>query len=227
MSKSAVKIQRAGPGRLSAEQTEELPGRLMDAAFELFIERGFADATMDDIAKRAGASTKTLYSRFANKMEILQAVVERNVERTVLAHVRNFALSPATSSPREYLYKLGLQVAIGTGDPGSGLQRVSLSEAHRFPQLRKNFSNVIGRGVEAVANALRIWRDKGLVVFNEDAHVVATVIFSALTDVPRTRSVIGDPMSRLEAERHVAAAVDLLLNGIQPAAKGKRIKTTS
>src|SRR5215468_478285 len=104
MTKSAVKIQR-GPGRLSAEQVEELPNRLLDAAFELFIERGFADATMDDIAKRAGASTKTLYSRFANKMEILQAVVERNVEKTVLMHVRSFAERPETSTPRDYLYK--------------------------------------------------------------------------------------------------------------------------
>jgi TetR/AcrR family transcriptional repressor of mexJK operon len=223
MSKSAVKIQRAGPGRLSAEQTEELPDRLMDAAFELFIERGFADATMDDIAKRAGASTKTLYSRFANKMEILQAVVERNVERTVLAHVRNFALAPETSTPRDYLYKLGLQVAIGTGNPGSGLQRVSLAEAHRFPQLRKNFQGVIGRGVDAVANALRVWRDKGLISFEEDAHIVATVVFSALTDVPRTRSVIGLPMSRAEAERHVGTAVDLILKGMQPA-KAQRTK---
>jgi AcrR family transcriptional regulator len=227
MSRSAANIQRAGPGRLSAEQTEELPNRLMDAAFALFVERGFADATMDDIAKRAGASTKTLYSRFANKMEILQAVVERNVERTVLAHVRKFAPTPETTPPREYLYRLGLQVAIGTGDPGSGLQRVSLAEAHRFPQLRKNHLGVIGRGVDAVANALRVWRDKGLVSFEEDAHMVATVVFSALTDVPRTRSIIGLPMSRAEAQRHVATAVDLLLNGMRPQTKARRRKTAS
>lgn len=221
MSKSAVKIQR-GPGRLSAEQMEELPNRLLDAAFELFIERGFADATMDDIAKRAGASTKTLYSRFSNKMEILQAVVERNIEQTVLMHVRSFAERPETSTPRDYLYKLGLQIAIGTNSPGAGMQRVAIAEAHRFPPLRKNFRSVIGRGVDAIANALRIWRDKGLVAFEEDAHVVATVVFSAMTDTPRIRSVIGDPMSRAESERHVATAVDLLLKGMQPAAKPKR-----
>lgn len=223
MIKSAVKVQR-GPGRLSAEQMAELPSRLLDAAFELFIERGFADATMDDIAKRAGASTKTLYSRFANKMEILQAVVERNIERTVLMHVRSFAERPETSSPQDYLYKLGLQIAIGTTSPGAGMQRVALAEAHRFPPLRKNYSGVIGRGVDAIANALRIWRDKGLVAFEEDAHVVATVVFSALTDTPRIRSVIGDPMSRAESERHVATAVALLLKGMQPAAKPKRAK---
>lgn len=223
MSKNAVKVQR-GPGRLSADEMEELPNRLMDAAFELFIEHGFADTTMDQIAKRAGASTKTLYNRYANKMEVLQAVVERNVEKTILTHVRNFALSPQTSTPREYLYKLGLQVAIGVGDPGSGLQRVSLSEAHRFPQLRKNYRDVIGRGVDAVANALRVWRDKGLIVLDEDPHIVATVVFSALTDVPRTRSVIGDPMSRAEAERHVATGVDLVLSGMLPSSKAGRAR---
>src|SRR5215469_800485 len=111
MAKTAVKIQRTGPGRLSAEQTEELPNRLMDAAFNLFAERGFADATMDDIAKRAGASTKTLYSRFANKTELLEAVVQRNIEHTVLAHLRTFALTPEASTPHDYLFRFGMQIA--------------------------------------------------------------------------------------------------------------------
>jgi TetR/AcrR family transcriptional repressor of mexJK operon len=222
MAKTAAKIQRTGPGRLSAAQTEELPNRLMDAAFSLFAERGFADATMDDIARRAGASTKTLYSRFSNKTEILEAVVQRNIEQTVLAHLRSFALTPEKSSPQDYLFRFGMQIAIGVGDPGSALQRVSMAEAHRFPQLRKSFTGIIGRGVDAVANALRIWRDRGLVAFTEDSHVVATVVFSALSDVPRTRAVIGEPMSRVEAERHVAAAVSLVLNGMKPDAKVRR-----
>ena len=224
-SKGAGKAHR-GPGRLSAEQVEELPNRLMDAAFALFIERGFADATMDDIAKRAGASTKPLYNRVAKKMEVLQAVVERNVETTVLMHVRSFAERPETSTPRAYLYKLGLQVAIGTASPAAGMQRVALAEAYRFPPLAKNYRAVIGRGIDAIANALRVWRDKGLIAFEEDPQVVATVVFGAMTDPPRIRAVIGDPMSRAETERHVATAVDLVLNGMQPAAKPRPVKKT-
>jgi AcrR family transcriptional regulator len=186
----------------------------MDAAFELFAERGFADTSMDEIARRAGASTKTLYSRYPNKAAILEAVAQRNVERSVMAHIRSFALTPESAAPRDYLYRFGAQVAIATADRGSSMQRVSMAEGHRFPALRKNYENIIGLGVQNIANALRIWRDKGLVQFSEDAHVVATVCFSALTDTPRIRSVMGNPMSRMEAERHVGVAVEVLLNGL-------------
>src|SRR5262249_36618918 len=117
-----TKPVRSGPGRLSAAQAEELPDRLMDAAFDIFVDRGFADATMDAIARRAGASTKTLYSRYANKFEILEAVVARNIERTVVAHIRSFALTPQDAQPREFLYMLGRQIAVATHDRSAGMQ---------------------------------------------------------------------------------------------------------
>jgi AcrR family transcriptional regulator len=215
MPTSPRKTARVRPGRLSAAQTEELPDRLMDAAFDVFIERGFGDATMDDIARRAGASTKTLYSRFANKGEILQAVVARNIEQTVISRVAAFNMTPETSEPREFLFKVGLQIAVATHDRSASMQRVSIAEAHRFPVLRKNYRYVIGLAIDGIANALRIWRDKGLLKLTHDAHVVATIFFSAMTDQPRIRAIIDDPMSRNEIEVHVATAVDLLLAGMQ------------
>lgn len=210
----AKKKPKPGPGRLSAEDAAALPNRLMDAAFDLFVERGFSGAAMDDIAKRAGASTKTLYSRYANKLEILQAVVERNVEQTVLKHVRAFALTPQDSTPRDYLFKLGVQIGVGASDHSSRLQRVSIAEAHRFPALRQNYRGVVGRGIDAVANALRIWREKGLLRFDQDSQLLGVIFFSAMTDTPRIRAVIGDPMSRAEIERHVGTALDLLLTSL-------------
>lgn len=216
------KKAKPGPGRLSAEDAAELPDRLMDAAFDLFVERGFSGAAMDDIARRAGASTKTLYSRYANKVEILEAVVARNVERTVLTHIRNFALTPQNAAPRDYLFKLGVQVGVGASDRSSALQRVSIAEAHRFPALRQNYRNTIGRGVDTVANALRVWRDMGLLRFDQDSQLLGSIFFSAMTDAPRIRAIIDDPMSRAEIERHVGTALDLLLDGMLEEPGGDR-----
>jgi TetR/AcrR family transcriptional repressor of mexJK operon len=211
MSASAKKAAKPGPGRLSAEDAAELPNRLMDAAFDLFVERGFAGATMDDIAKRAGASTKTLYSRYANKLEILEAVVARNIERTVIAHIKDFALAPQDVAPRDYLFKLGVQICLASNDKTSGLQRVAFAEAHRMPALRQNYRSVTGRAVETIANALRIWREQGLLRFEQDTMVLGAIFFSAMTDTARIRAIMGDPMSRADIERHVATALDLLL----------------
>ena len=49
--------------------------KILSAAAELFRQYGFKAITMDDIARRAGISKKTLYQHFANKNEIVNETV--------------------------------------------------------------------------------------------------------------------------------------------------------
>lgn len=219
MPPAAKRRPHFGPGRLSAEDAAELPDRLLDAAFVLFTEQGFAGASMDNIAKRAGASTKTLYSRYANKAELLEAVVRRNVQSTVADHLRSFALRPEESDPREFLFKFAMQVGMANlADETAGLVRVTFAEGHRFPVLTRMYREVTGRGVTAIAAALRIWRETGALRFDGDPQLLARLCFGMLTDSMRIRAILGDPMSRAELERYVGAGVDVFLQGIQPPA---------
>lgn len=45
--------------------------KILSAAIELFRQYGFKTITMDDIARKAGISKKTLYQHFANKNEVV------------------------------------------------------------------------------------------------------------------------------------------------------------
>lgn len=49
--------------------------KILTAAVELFVQYGFKTITMDDIARRAGISKKTLYQHFANKDEVVKEAV--------------------------------------------------------------------------------------------------------------------------------------------------------
>jgi len=49
--------------------------KILGAAIELFRQYGFKTITMDDIARRAGISKKTLYQHFANKNEVVNEAV--------------------------------------------------------------------------------------------------------------------------------------------------------
>jgi AcrR family transcriptional regulator len=67
--------------------------RLLDAALEVFNERTFADTTMEQIARRAGASTKTLYARYADKAAVADGALPlshtpRSASATRTARVR-------------------------------------------------------------------------------------------------------------------------------------------
>lgn len=49
--------------------------KILAAAAELFRQYGFKSITMDDIARRAGISKKTLYQHFSNKHEVINEAV--------------------------------------------------------------------------------------------------------------------------------------------------------
>jgi AcrR family transcriptional regulator len=55
---------------------------IVDAARELFLERGYAATTMDTIAKEAGVAVSTVYAIHKNKRAILRAIREAWHERT-------------------------------------------------------------------------------------------------------------------------------------------------
>jgi AcrR family transcriptional regulator len=63
-------------------------GRLERAAYELFDERGYEQATVAEIARRAGLTERTFFRHFADKREVLfsgQAVLNDLFVGTVLA----------------------------------------------------------------------------------------------------------------------------------------------
>ena len=52
--------------------------RLMEAAGRVFAERGYSDATVDEIASEAGASRATFYLHFKSKTDLVGALVEES-----------------------------------------------------------------------------------------------------------------------------------------------------
>jgi AcrR family transcriptional regulator len=66
----------APPRRRKGERTAE---RILDAAEALFAERGYAGATLRDVASRVGLRTPSLYNHFPNKDALYAAVLERGI----------------------------------------------------------------------------------------------------------------------------------------------------
>lgn len=75
----AVK-QKSKGGRPPLDKAGDVERRLLDAALQLFLERGFEHTSCEDIARLAGAGKASLYARYANKDAIFEAVVRRDVD---------------------------------------------------------------------------------------------------------------------------------------------------
>ena len=70
----ARKIKRPYNSSRRQEQAAETRGRIIDAAYDLFVERGYGKATLADIATTAGVAVETVYAAFGTKAELLRRV---------------------------------------------------------------------------------------------------------------------------------------------------------
>ena len=68
-----MKRATGAPRERSTPKAEETRKRILGAALDLFQERGFADATMRDIAARAGVASGAAYYYFPSKEAIIMA----------------------------------------------------------------------------------------------------------------------------------------------------------
>jgi len=204
---------RGGPGRLSAEDAARLPDRLLDAALEVFNERTYGDTTMEQIARRAGASTKTLYARYGDKAEVVQAVVNRMIERSLAAVAATASLDPKRIDPRAFIIALGTSIVTSISKEGAGLISIALSEARRFPAITKLYNGTLAHGRGIFGAALAQWHADGLLPELHNPEMAAMLLISMLTDMARIRTAMGQPMSDAEIAAYIPYATDIFLRG--------------
>ena len=65
------------------KSAEERKNEILDVAEQLFAEKGFDNASTNDIINKIGIARGTLYHHFASKEEILDAMVERMTSRSI------------------------------------------------------------------------------------------------------------------------------------------------
>ena len=63
--------------RRRADQVEETRGKLIAAARRAFAQKGYSEASMDDLTAAAGLTRGALYHNFGDKKGLLQAVIDQ------------------------------------------------------------------------------------------------------------------------------------------------------
>jgi|TARA_B110001454_G_scaffold219067_1_gene249731 AcrR family transcriptional regulator len=112
---------------------EEKRSAAIDAAMQLFLEQGYDQTSLAQIAKRAGISTATIFKRFSTKAALLEAIVEEFWSVDVECEG-----TPTIGNPRAALRKIGIAYAKRMRRPEmQAIYRLIISEAPRFPDLGK------------------------------------------------------------------------------------------
>jgi len=128
------------------EYKQEARSRILDAANRVFAEKGYHEATMDDVAKQLGVSKGALYLYFSSKERLFEAM-SRTAPRAfkeILYSTFNTQANPIESATRFFD---AMMKRFGS-NPRLSLE--ILSEASRNPALRR----VLRQNQEEYANGL-------------------------------------------------------------------------
>lgn len=206
-------------GRPPQRLAGEVETRILDAAHRVFLERGLAGASIDEIARFASAGKPTIYARFPSKEALFTAVVMRNVAARIAqfeSHV------PTGATIEERLASVGVTILrwVLVSDT-IGLMRLAIAEARRFPDLANSVHRMAyERGAEAVARLLGEVAQSdtlgALPAFAPERLKTTTRFFLDLVLLPLLmRALHGETFTHLRAEilPHVARSVAFFLAG--------------
>jgi AcrR family transcriptional regulator len=98
------------------ERSEQTREELVEAAREVFLERGFHGASLEDISLAAGYTTGAVYSRFGGKDGLFLAVLDDHIERRLERYLEAADQAPDFESACRELGRAA--VAAGRREPG-------------------------------------------------------------------------------------------------------------
>ena len=124
-------------------------GRLEEAAFALYAERGYEQTTVAEIAERAGLTERTFFRHFADKREVLFSGADALQDALVTA----VADAPAAAPPIEAA-AMGIQ-AIAALLPSRAIARRRQEIISANPELQERELIKLARLAAALADALR------------------------------------------------------------------------
>ncbi|EER60367.1 transcriptional regulator, TetR family [Acidovorax delafieldii 2AN] len=195
---------------------EARPGELLEAALELFVEKGFAATRVDEVAARAGVSKGTLFLYFPSKEELFKAVVRENIAgRFAEWALEVDTFEGSTSELLRYCYKVWWE-RIGR-TKASGITKLMLSEAHHFPEITQFYQHeVIRPGQMLIRCILQRGVDRGEFRALDMDYAIYLVLAPMLFLMLWKHSMgacVPDALG-LEPEKYIAMQADNILQGL-------------
>ncbi len=190
------------------------PEEILQAALEVFTDRGFAATKLEDVARRAGVTKGTIYLYYENKEALFKALVRETIVPVI---AKGEALAHSfTGTARDLFEQLIREYFRLVGDtPLSGIPRLMIAEAGNFPELaRFYYEEVVTRGHRLMAGVLERGMKAG--EFRRVNVAVATKLAMApLMHAVVARKAFAACMPEgFDVAKYLDTHIDLYLHGI-------------
>ena len=192
-------------------QKQATRARLIEAAREAFTEKGFASATLRDIARRAHVSTGAVFTHFSSKEELLAEVqfgAFRKIERAMHA-----ARNDAEGLRPQLAGMVRAAVTTELEDIDNVLARISASYQWS-PAYDARYMAEVGRLLAPVAGTIKQAQAAGEVRPDADIDMAVELIFTFYLRSFR-RARFGPDRDAEAITAHVMRGIDVIIDGLR------------
>lgn len=193
---------------------------MVEAATELFLERGYEATSMDHVASAAGVAKQTVYKHFVDKASLFAAIVEGVVtySDTILQGMSTIVEDPGEDVEGTLSELADYYVDAVLAPRVVRLRRLVIAEADRFPDLAHlYYQRAPTRAFDLLAKTFTAYAQRGLLTV-DDAPLAARQ-FAALVLYATQDRALFYPAERpepAELERLTAAAARTFLAAYGP-----------
>jgi AcrR family transcriptional regulator len=182
----------APPTTTRQRRKDARPSELLDAALELFVEKGFAATRAEEVAQRAGVSKGTLYLYYPSKEDLFKAVIAQSVGARIEETAQEVQVydGPMAQLLEDVLVRWWQQVY---ASPASGTFKIVVSEVRNFPEIAEFWVR-------------HVTEPGGALIGGIVQRGIASGEFRALDDVESVVHSLVLPMVMLCVHKHGLAA---------------------
>lgn len=206
------KVRTAELGRRAEIRAE----KFLEAAVEVFFEKGYRAARLSDIVGRAGGSMATLYRVYGDKEGLAHAIMDRHI------HAFNDSLEVLEDSelpPEQVLPAVAETMVDEMLTPGHIVcHRIVIAEGLSLPELRDWFyAHGVAPAEERLTGYFRRQQEAGRLQF-DSPKIAADRFYMLVFGVIILRTVNGrlNPAENIRLRAEARQAVDIFLRGVQP-----------
>ncbi len=208
--------QKSSQGRPKSKKDQ-----IVKAAVKTFLQHGYADTSMNQVAEEAGVIKATIYSHYADKQALFKAVIEEVVlKKADLGNMTNQAQLAALSLDEFFDTLTARLLRLFKDNEYLRLIRVVIGESERFPEIADLYlRTVVVKAMEFGQSYFKLHPELGI----SDPLAAAHIFCSSFWSLMMWQKLLGGEKYVLLESKRVKKVLVELLSANAKEAKKRRV----
>ncbi|WP_173918354.1 TetR/AcrR family transcriptional regulator [Halobacillus sp. Marseille-Q1614] len=200
----------------SGTKTTPKQAQILQAAVEIFAEKGYASSSTSEIASRAGVAEGTIFRHYKTKKDLLISIVTPVMAKFTLpifaSHFVQEVFERSSENLEELLYKL-IKNRFHFVKDNAPLLKIVLQEVAFHDELKTQFQKVFLEEVyPRFVKVIEHYKKQGMIVDFPSPSIVRMVMTTVIGLIV-TRFIVA-PQLEWDDEKEIERTVHFLLHGL-------------